>query len=140
MKFKFLSHTADMKFRAFGNTREKCFENSAFALKEIITKDKIKPLIKRKIKARGKDNESLLYNFLEEFLFLMDSENLILSKVSKIKIDKKKFELTAVCYFDNIKNYKTMTDVKAITYNEMRVTSQSNNGGNRFVCQVVVDV
>lgn len=138
MKFKFLNHTADFKFQAFGNNLEKCFENSAYALKEVITKDKIKPLIKKTIKAEGKDYESLIYNFLEEFLYLLDTENFLLGRIKKIKINKEKgkFELSADISGDNVKKYKTITDIKAITYNDMFIKEEKG----KYICQVVVDV
>ena len=135
-RFKFLEHTADMKFQAFGKNLSECFSNASYALVEVITKDKVKPAIKKKINVKGKDNESLLYNFLEEFLFLLDTKNLILSKLVKIKIDNNKYELSAEAYFDNIKKYKAITDVKAITYNDMWVKVEGKN----YKCQVVVDV
>ena len=135
-KYTFIPHTADMKFQAFGKTIEECFSNASYALREVITKDKIKPLIKKKIKVKGKDDGSLLYNFLEEFLLLLDTKNFILSKVEKIKINVNKFELIAEIIGDDIKKYKTMTDIKAITYNELFVRKENN----KWVCQVVVDV
>jgi len=139
-KYRFLSHTADMKFQAFGKNIAECFANAAYALKEIITKDGIKKEIKKEIKINGKDIHSLLYNFLEEFLFLLDSKGFIASKVDKISVDLKKFKITAVVYGDNVRKYKTIRDVKAITYNDMLVRIPSKDGGNKFVCQVVVDV
>jgi SHS2 domain-containing protein len=145
-RYKFLSHTADMKFQAFGKTMEECFSNAGYALREIITKDKIKPVIKKKIEVKGRDFENLLYNFLEEFIFLLDSENFILSKIIKIKIDNKKKELIAEIIGDNIHKYKTMTDVKAVTYNDMFIKNPSKDGNclkkdkNKYICQVVVDV
>ena len=63
MKFKFLSHTADIKFRAFGNSLKEVFENSALALFNAIYSGKIKEEQKFKIKVQGHDLESLLYNF-----------------------------------------------------------------------------
>jgi len=135
MKYKFLEHTADMKFQAFGKSLAECFSNASYAVVEIITKDKVKPIIKKKIIIKGKDNESLLYNFLEEFLFLLDTENFILSKIENIKIDKE-LELTANVNGDNVKKYKTITDIKAITYNDMFVLEDKKG----YKCQVVVDV
>jgi SHS2 domain-containing protein len=135
-KYRFLQHTADMKFLAYGKNIEECFVNASYALREIITKDKIKPLIKKTIKIKGKDNESLLYNFLEEFLFLIDSDNFILSKIIKIKVDKDEFKINAEIIGDNIKKYKTITDIKAITYNDMFVKINKD----KVTCQVVVDV
>jgi SHS2 domain-containing protein len=135
MKFKFLEHTADVKFQAFGPGLEKAFENAALAMFNHMYDKKVKEKIKKKFKVVGKDFESLLYNFLEELLFLLDSEFFFLSKV-KVKIDKKKMELNAQVSGDIVKNYRANADVKAVTYNEMFVKKQ----GNRFICQVVLDV
>lgn len=56
LKFKFLEHTADVKFQAFGKSLDEAFENSAGALKEAISgKIKVKSRIRKKIKVKGKD-------------------------------------------------------------------------------------
>ena len=137
-KYIYLPHTADIKFQAFGNELEECFSNAAFAVANIICKEKIKGIIEKEIKADGKDLEELLYNFLEEFLFLMDSKNFIISRFKKIKIYKKndKYTLSSEILGDDLKKYKTQTGVKAITFNEMFVLKDKNN----YKCQVVVDV
>lgn len=136
MKYKFLKHTADIKFRAFGKTEEEMFENAALALKEVMMKKiRVKSKIKKKkIKVKGRDKESLLYNFLEEFLFLLDSENFLLAEINKIEIKDNKLEMEISG--DLASNYKFTNDVKAVTYNEMFVKKQ----GDKFICQVVVDV
>ena len=135
-KFEFLEHTADIKFRAFGKTLEEVFENSALAISNIIYKEEIKEEKKLKIKVKGKDLESLLYNFLEEFLFLFDSENFLLSDVKSIKIDEKNLTAEAEVSGDDAKNYKINIGIKAITYNEMFV----KKGKDGWETQVVVDV
>lgn len=139
-KYIFLKHTADMKFQAFGKDIAECFKNSAYAFREIITKSKIKQSTKKTIRTKGKDSESLLYNFLEEFIFLMDTKNLIMAEVDSIEIEKNKngMKLKSVIYFDSIKKYKTITDIKAVTYNDMFVKFDEKK--KKCVCQVVVDV
>ena len=134
MKFKFLEHTADIKFQAFGKNLEEVFENSALAMFNAMCDSKIKSTRTLKIKAEGKDKESLLYNFLEELLFLFDSEGFFLSEVKNLKIKGNK--LYAEVVGDKAENYKFNIDVKAITYNEMFVKKV----GNKFVAQVVLDV
>lgn len=136
-KFKFLEHTADIKFQAFGNSLEKTFENSALALKESITeKIKIKPLIEKNINIKGEDLPSLLYNFLEEFLFLLDSESFLFSKIQEIKIDQKNLILKAIVLGDKAENYDFSNNVKAITYNDIFVKKQ----GKEWIAQIVIDV
>jgi SHS2 domain-containing protein len=104
MPYKYLSHTADIKFQAFGETLEKAFESAALALKEVISgKINVKGKITKKINVEGNDRESLLYNFLEEILFLLDAEDFLLSKVKNIKIRQN--ELEAELLGDNASNY-----------------------------------
>lgn len=137
MKYKFLQHTADIKFQAFGNSLEKAFENSFYVLKDIIVdKSKIKNKKKIKVKIKGNDLKELLYNFLEEILFLIDAKNFITSEIKNIKFSKKKFELTADFYGDKSSDYKISNKVKAITYNDMKIEQDKN----KFVIEVVVDV
>lgn len=135
MKFKFLKHTADVKFKAFGKTLNESFENSALAMFKAMSDEKVKPLKKKAFSVRAKDFESLLYKFLEELLILLDSKNFFLSKI-KVKIDEKKLALKAIAFGDKAKNYKIHLDVKAVTYNSMFVKKEKG----KWICQVVLDV
>jgi len=136
LKFKFFSHTADIKFRAYGKSIEESFKNSIYALTRSVTDSNIKEKKKIKIKVKGKDFESLLYNFLEEALYLIDSENFFISSVKNLKIDKKIFKLSAEFSGDNGKNLKVFSHVKAITYSEMFVKKIKD----KWISQVVLDI
>ena len=134
-KFKFLEHTADVKFQAFGKKVEEVFENSALAFKEAVCgKWKIKEEKEKIIKVNGRDFESLMYVFLEKILYLLEAEGFLISKVKEIKINK--FTLKAVLVGDSAKNYKFTNSVKAITYSEMFIKKQKG----KWIGQVVVDV
>ena len=139
MTYKFLEHTADIKFKAEGKTLEEAFIESAIALKEVMIGDiKILPQAERKISIKGKDMESLLYNFLEEFLFLLDAEKFIIYKISELKINKKDFTLQASLIGDNSEKYHFTSDVKAVTYNEMKI--EFDESRKLYEIQVVLDV
>jgi SHS2 domain-containing protein len=134
MKYKFLAHTADAKFIAFGKTKEEAFENSALALKETMCgKLKIKDNKKRKIFVNGKDDEARLYLFLEEILFLLEAEKFMIAK-AKVKIKGNKIE--AVISGDDAKNYHFTNKVKAITYNEMTIEKEKGKWKIRAVLDV----
>jgi SHS2 domain-containing protein len=135
MKYKFLKHTADIKFQAFGKNIEKVFENSALALKESICgKIKIKSSLSKKIKISGKDYESLLYKFLEEIIYFLEANNFIISEVKNLKI--KDMKLNAEILGDKLKSYKFTNSVKAVTYNEMFIKEEAK----KWIAQVVLDV
>lgn len=135
MKYKFLEHTADVKFQSFGKTIDEAFNNAALAMFNVMYSRTVKDHLKKDIQVSGKDLESMLYNFLEELLFLLDSEGFFLSQC-KVKINQEKFELKAELYGDKAENYKASLDVKAVTYNEMFVKKEKD----KWICQVVLDV
>jgi len=134
-QYKFLEHTADAKFVAYGKNIGEAFSNAALALTSILfDPPKVKPKIKKEIKVEGKDEKALLYNFLEEILFLLDAKHFLLHKVEKISIKGNK--LTAFVSGDSAQNYKTSGDIKAVTYNDMEIKKIKE----KVSVQVVVDL
>ncbi|MDP6139377.1 MAG: archease [Candidatus Woesearchaeota archaeon] len=137
-KYKFLEHTADTKFQAYGNNMGEAFSNAALAMFSVITDTKkIKKKIKKEIKVKGTDLKSLLYNFLEELLFLLDTNSFLLNKIEKISIKKMKgkYSLNATVVGDKADNYETSGDIKAVTYNEMEIKEN-----DKVMVQVVLDL
>jgi len=135
-KFKFIDHTADIKFQAFGLTLEEVFENSVLAVVETITgKEKIRQKNVKRITIEGGDNENLLYLLLEEIIYLLDAENFIVSK-AKIDFDETVRSMKVEFHGDEVKNYKGLNHIKAVTYNDMFI----KNLGKKWIAQVVVDV
>jgi len=91
MGFKFLPHTADVKILIEEKTLNKAFSTAAMTLREVMAEQiVVAPKIKKEIKVKGKDRESLLYSFLEEFIYLLDAKSFLLSKVSIVRIIKTK--------------------------------------------------
>lgn len=122
MSYEFLEHTADVKFRAIALNLEDAFVDSAKALLETVRGDiEILKIDKKNIEISGESLENLLYRFLEEFLFLLDSENFLASEIESLEIDRKKNELRAVLVGDSAENYHFTNDVKAITYNALEI-------------------
>mgnify|MGYP001563498753 FL=1 len=95
-----------------------------------------------------------MYNFLEELIFLLDSENFIVRKAT-VKIFENKTgvpahsphrpnprppapttKLDATIYGDDVKNYSGLEHVKAATYAEMHVKKTKNG----WEVQAVLDV
>lgn len=138
-KYKYLEHTADAKFLAFGSSMEKAFENAALAMFNLMCKtEKIKPEAEKKIFVKGKDLKALLYNWLEELLFLLDSENFLFGKLKNLAISGKEgdYKLAAAVLGDSARKYEIFGEVKAVTYNEMLIKKEKG----RFAVQVVVDL
>lgn len=140
MKYKFLKHTADTKFQAFGKTLEDAFSNAAIAMFEVIVDTKkIGKKLTKKIEIKSQDKESLLYKWLEELLFLLDTEFFMLNSVDNISISQKegKYVLSAEVVGDKFKEkHGRHGAVKAVTYNEMFIKEEKG----KVIVQVVLDI
>jgi len=138
-KFKFVDiTTADVAFDAYGKTLSEIFSNSALAMFEVmVDTSQIAQNEKREIKANGQDMESLMFNWLNELLVYVDSENLAFSRFD-IEVDEKNLRLAAECYGEPIdpKMHETRTVVKAATYHKMEIKNE--NGIWR--ARVIIDI
>ncbi len=120
MTYKFLEHTADIKFVVRNKNLKGLFLDATEAILFIIKENKvIKGNIRIPIKIEENNIEKLLHSFLEEIIFLLDSENFILSKIEKLEINEENFSLSCVFVGDNILNYEISNGIKAITYNNL---------------------
>ena len=138
--WKFYPHTADAKYEAYGKTLEELFKNAGLACFEVMTEtSKVESKQQFSITIQAKKLESLLFDYLDELLFLMDTENIMVGDITDIKITKEEefYKLTAIVHGDNHKQYDVTSDVKAITYSEMHITKQEDDS---YICMVVVDI
>ena len=141
-EYEYLPHTADAKFRAYGATLEEAFRNAGRAMTAILTDiSNVKPAREVKISLSAKNRDSLLFDFLDQLLFLLDTESFLLHDCKDVKIAKAKgvdgYEFSCTVTGDDHKKYETHGDVKAVTYNDMLVEQLADK---RWVCQVVVDL
>jgi len=138
MRFKYFDHTADVLFESYGKTLAEAFENAGLAMFNILTDiDKVKPEKEFSIEVISDSDEKLLYDFLEELIFLMDTEGILISKFSNLKIKKENnFILTCKAKGDLALNYETHGDIKSPTYNQMEIKKKDKN----YVIKAVVDI
>lgn len=134
--YKFLPHTADVRIEAYGKSLEEAFINCAYAMTDVVTDhDKVASIVEKEIIAEGENRESLLYDFLEQFLILIDSDGFLLHEIKELNISENKLAAKVVgdTYSDK---YDIHTHVKAITYQEMSIVE--NDEG--FVIKFIVDI
>jgi SHS2 domain-containing protein len=136
-KFEFLEHPADIKFRAYGNTIGKLFENVALAVSFYLSSGvKIEPRKCKTIEVKGEDSESLLYNFVDELIYLLEVDKFV---VSKAEITMRGYNLKAEIYGDNASKYE-IKQIKASTYAEMYIKKIKTGKEEHWGCQMVLDV
>jgi len=149
MAYKFLPHTADAMFEVKARSLEQVFVDAAKALNAVQVKlDTLAKKIKKEIDIESISPEMLLYDFLQELVFLKDAEQLLF-KDFEIKIEKiekkeeekqkeEKYRLKAICYGDKIDPSKQelLADVKAITLENFRLWKEKQF----WKATVIVDI
>lgn len=133
--------TADVEFEADGDTLEEMFESAALATFKVFSDpESVESVLKEDIDIKSEDLESLLYDFLENFLFLHDSKNMVFSavKVDKIKKTGDGYSLIGSVSGENFdpEKHDIGTHVKAVTYHGMEIGKK----GNSHFCKVILDI
>jgi SHS2 domain-containing protein len=127
MRYKLLEHTADAMIEAYGETLGERFANAAYALFDQITDiTKIEPLGELMIVLKAENREQLLVDFLQELLFVHDTEDLVFGEF-EVRTDGKALEaLVKGEKFDEKKHPKRSV-VKGITYHRLEFDDEEGN-------------
>ena len=143
IKFRYLPHTADMAFIAYGSNYKELMENAALALLGVMLD--IKRMGKDKgsvagigIKETSKTIEDLIWFTLQDILAEEDSRSLKAFKfdVEYIKEHGKIFKLAGRLLHKNTNKDYYKLDVKAVTPHDMRVIKRNGI----YSVTVVIDV
>jgi len=134
--FEFIDHTADAGIRVEAPTLEDLFETAGLAFTELVTSaDSVDCRVERRFKLEEDDMETLLVSWLQELLYLLDTEDLVFARF-QVRIHD--FSLEATAWGDVFDpNIHTMkTEIKAVTYHQLEVTK--NDQG--WQAQVIFDI
>ncbi len=126
----------DVGFEVEADTVEELFVASALATEAVMADvGKIRPVVKRDIEIKAEGLDMLLFSFLEELIFLKDSEGLLFSRFDIMVKDS---SLKGRIYGQPIGEYEGELgrDVKAVTLHQFEVKRRDG----RFYARVVLDI
>ena len=136
-RFEPLEHPSDVGITAFGESLKEAFENAAYGMFAIMSDpDKLKSKLSFDIKTKASDKEALLINWLNELIYLEDTNKVLLKE---FKIDKiSETELKARVFGEKIdpKRHLLERPVKAATFNQLMVKEEKGVWRARVVFDV----
>ncbi len=124
MRYRYLEHTADLYVEARGEKLEDIFANCALALYDSICDiNKISYSEERMVEVEGEDYQELLVNFLNELLYLFETEGFVASDVEVVFEGKK---LTARLKGETYDREKhgARYEIKAATYHGLEINEK----------------
>ena len=136
-KIRYIEHPSDVGFEVYGDTLEELFANAAIAMYSLMTDvDEIEEEEEREIEINSEDLYSLMFDWLDELIFLFDSESLVMKKFD-IAVNETDFSICGNCKggkFDPSRHVSGII-IKAVTYNMMEIKSNEV-----WSAKVVLDV
>ncbi len=134
--FEIVNHTADVSIIAYGASPSETFANAARALFSLITElNNVAEVLHRDIELVAPDQESLLVAWLNELIYLFDTENVLFKRFEISKLNNT--QLKARSYGEKVdkSKHKLKTGVKAATYHMLRIDK-----GDGCKAQVLFDI
>lgn len=129
--------TADVGIEAWGGSLEEVFTSAAEGLASLMAdRDTLTGDLTRRVSVIADDRAALLVGFLNEIIFLEETEGFLPQRVRSLAIEGNALSAQiAGCTYDPAKHSLNMA-VKAATYHELRI--DENNEDVRV--QVIFDV
>ena len=135
-KYEYFDVTADIGFKSYGKTLNEAFENAGLAIFNIISDtNDIVPAKEISFEVASEDNVSLLYDYLEELLFLHEVEFMLFSQFDVNIDDNLHLKATIKGEEINWDKHERKTEIKAITFHKMQVEKS-----NMVKLQAIVDL
>jgi SHS2 domain-containing protein len=133
-KYKTIDHEADIGLEVNGKTLEELFKNAASGLFSLLVDlQNVKPEVGKKLEITG--NGELLINFLNELLYLWDTEGFIPKEFS-LRIENDRLTGNAIGGLFDPLRHTIKKEIKAVTYHEFSLTREKGICKARFILDV----
>lgn len=137
LSYRYVEHTADLGFEAWGASLEAMFVHAAEALMAVLVDPgTVEPASERPVEIKASGLESLLVSWLNELLYVFDAEQWIFARFEINSADDKR--LDAMTWGEPLdpRRHSIKTTIKAATYHRLSI----KNRDGLWRCRVFVDL
>lgn len=120
---------------AYGKSLAEAFANAAYGLFSLIVEpNKVKEKESRKVMVQAQDAEGLLFNWINELIYIFEVERLLFRSFSITEFTGQSLEATCWGERYDPSRHQLRTGVKSATYHMLKVDEEKNR------VQVIFDV
>jgi SHS2 domain-containing protein len=135
--FEFLDHAGDQGIQAFGKTLPDLFRHAAQALFRVITDPETIQLREtRTIKLQANDLEELFIDWLNEFIYLFETQGLLFREFDLLSLDDRALEAIVRGEAYDESRHPIETTVKSATHHQLRIRREKGV----WKAQVILDL
>ncbi len=134
-RFELIEHTADIGLKAYGKNLAEAFANAAYGMFSIMAElDTVREVESRPVEISEDDGEALLFEWLNNLLYLVDVHRIIFTRFDITEFSE--WKLKATCYGEKYdpSRHLLKLGVKSATYYMMKVDKEKKQ------VQVILDV
>ena len=127
MSYKVLDHATDAFIEVTASSLTEAFEIAGYSVIEtILDNSKIEEKKERNIVVKGKDLNYLLYNWLEEIIYLVITEGFAIKKLKITLEENEGCTISAGIFGENIdiKKHGFKVEIKSPTFHEMEIKQE----------------
>ncbi|MFC1925619.1 archease [Chloroflexota bacterium] len=136
-RFDIIEHTADVGIVAYGATLEEAFANAAYAMFTLIADlEEVREEVCRRIEVQAEDQESLLASWLNELLYLFDTEGVIFKTFEVTVLGEHSLKAEGRGEPLDPERHSLKAGVKAATYYMLRVMKDDDGYNVRVIFDV----
>ena len=124
MSYKVLDHATDALIEVTASSLTEAFEVAGYSVVDtILDNSKIDEKKERNIVVKGKDLNYLLYNWLEEVIYLIITEGFAIKKFNIILEKNQEYAISAQIFGESIdiKKHGFKVEIKSPTFHEMHI-------------------
>ncbi len=135
--YEVFEHTADIGLHASGSTLKELFIHAAQGMESLmVPPEQVDPVITREITVEGHDAVSLLIAWLNELVFLFDTEYLLFCDFEIDTISETRASGRASGEPYNAERHELSSAIKAVTWHEAAVTQT----GEAYQARIIFDL
>jgi SHS2 domain-containing protein len=134
VRYEEIDHTADVGIRAYGASLEELFAAAAAGMFSLIADPlKVRPVGEVEVRVAGRDPEGLLVNWLQELLFVHETQRLLLCEFD-VRIERLSLVGTARGEAIDKARHELRLAIKAVTYHRLSIDPEAG------MAQVIFDI
>ena len=135
--YEVFEHTADIGLHAYGSTLPELFANAAEGMESLmVSPEQIRAEVSREISVEGHDPVSLLINWLNELIFLFDTEYLIFRQFEIEALTETQLQGRARGEAYDAGRHDLSSAIKAVTWHEASVLHTAEGYKARIIFDI----
>jgi len=135
--YQVFEHTADIGLHAYGQTLPEVFINAAAGMESLmVVPEQIDAWVTRKVHAEGHDLVALLIAWLNELVFLFDTEYLLLKQFEISDFTGISLQATVSGEPYDADRHDLSSAIKAVTWHEAEVRSEATGYQARIIFDI----